>query len=160
MTKTPVNKEAALSVLKNVDLWTDEQLAASLRNIAMRLARRLRYGRPDDSLGPTHLAVLVSLNSQGAMTPTVLSDTERIAPSWVTRVVSQLDERGYVERFNNPDDGRQRLIRITEAGKHRIIEHRNSDSAWLAQSLVGITEGDRKILCDAFKIVEELYELR
>src|SRR5579875_1678595 len=71
------------------DTSPDELLAGSLRMAIMRLARRLRAERADDTLGLSQMSALSSL-MHGPLSPTALAQVERIQPPSMTRVISAL----------------------------------------------------------------------
>jgi DNA-binding MarR family transcriptional regulator len=58
----------------------------------------------------------------GTITPggdrlTVLAERAQLTKQAVGEVVSELEERGYVERVPDPDDRRAKIIRLTERGE-------------------------------------------
>src|SRR5215469_8908068 len=70
---------------------------ARLRVAILRLARQLRKHDLAD-LTPTQLSALATVAHDGPLRLGDLAAAERIAPSTLTRLVSALEERGYVER--------------------------------------------------------------
>ena len=51
-----------------------------------------------------------------AVTPSDLAEFISVRRSVVTRVLSNLEERGFIERQTSPEDGRSQILRITESG--------------------------------------------
>ena len=43
----------------------------------------------------------------------------RVSPSTFSETIARLEEEGYVERIDAPDDRRSKLLRLTEKGNHR-----------------------------------------
>src|SRR4051794_5371623 len=70
-------------------------------------------------LRPGHGCVFGTITREGARL-TVLAERAQLTKQAVGEVVSELEERGYVERVPDPDDGRAKIIRLTERG----------DAAW------------------------------
>jgi DNA-binding MarR family transcriptional regulator len=67
-----------------------------------------------------HYAVLATLAEFGPASQAQLSDRTRIYRSDIVAVVSELAERGQVDRAPNPDDRRQNVITITTVGRRQL----------------------------------------
>lgn len=124
----------------------------------MRLARRLRGQRSDETLSLTQLAALATLVRHGAMTPTALAEHERVQPPSMTRVIAALSERGLVERLDHATDRRQFVITVTPAGKAVVLEDRRRRDAWLTKQLAHFTPEERDVLRRAVPLLERLGE--
>ena len=72
----------------------DCRLANDLSLVVMRLARQLRFRRPDSSVSLSQLSALSTLANEGAMTPGALAVRERVRPPSMTRVIASLAELG------------------------------------------------------------------
>jgi DNA-binding MarR family transcriptional regulator len=136
----------------------DLDLASAFRLAVMRLARRLRAQRSDETLSLTQLAALATLVRHGAMTPTGLAEHERVQPPSMTRVLAVLTERGLVERLDHPSDRRQQVIAVTAAGKAVVLEDRRRRDAWLTRQLNNFTLEERDVLRQAVPLLERLGE--
>ena len=79
----------------------------------MRLARQLRFRRPDSPVSLSQLSALSTLAKEGAMTPGALALRERVRPPSMTRVIASLAELGFVARSAHPADGRQVLVSVS-----------------------------------------------
>ena len=138
------------------DELAEAQLASSLRMTLMRLARRLRAERSDETLGLSQLSALAVLEKRGPLSPTALAEVERIQPPSMTRVIGVLEERGLVGREPHATDRRQSVIAITDAGRAIIIEDRRRRDVWLARVLDGLNEDERAKLAAAIPILEQI----
>ncbi len=138
------------------DQEQEEQLTSALRIAVMRLARRLRAEKSDDTLTLTQLSALASLAKCGPLSPTALAEIERVQPPSMTRVISHLEERGLATRVAHASDRRQSVIAISPAGQERIDEDRRRSRAWLARVLAGLGEQDRAVLEAAVPLLERL----
>jgi DNA-binding MarR family transcriptional regulator len=67
-------------------------------------------------LRPGHACVFGTITPEGARL-TVLADRAQLTKQAVGEVVSELEQRGYVERVPDPSDGRAKIIRLTERGE-------------------------------------------
>lgn len=61
--------------------------------------------------------ILETLNRHGALTMNELAEKMYLSVSTVTRVVEELVKKGYVQREEDPEDRRIRVIDLTPAGK-------------------------------------------
>lgn len=68
----------------------DLRLASDLSLSVMRLARQLRFRRPESSVTVSQLSALATLARDGAMTPGALAVKERVRPPSMTRVIDPL----------------------------------------------------------------------
>jgi hypothetical protein len=62
----------------------DARLASELALAVIRLARQLRFRRPDSPVSLTQLSALSTLSKEGAMTPGALAVRERVRPPSMT----------------------------------------------------------------------------
>ena len=135
---------------------TPAQLAEQLRVAITRLNRRLRQTRPVGELTQNQLSVLASLDLAGAMTPRELSESERVQPPTMTKVLAKLEERGLVQRAPHPTDGRQVLLSPTESGRAVLLEQRRVKAEWLTRRLAGLPAPEREVLAQAAEILDRI----
>jgi DNA-binding MarR family transcriptional regulator len=131
-------------------------LAHDLRLAVMRLSRRLRNQRVDQSVTLTHLAALSTLKRHGAMSPGELAAHERVQPPSMTRVVGALEGMGLVTRSPHPTDGRQVVIDLTPAAQDLLSAEARAREAWLSGMLQRLTAEERAVLRDAAVIMDKL----
>jgi DNA-binding MarR family transcriptional regulator len=135
---------------------TPAQLAEQLRVAITRLNRRLRQTRPVGELTQNQLSVLASLELAGALTPRELSESERVQPPTMTKVLAKLEERGLVQRAPHPTDGRQVLLSATAEGREVLLEQRRVKAEWLTRRLAGLSAPDREVLAQAADILDRI----
>lgn len=128
-------------------------LAADLRVAVTRTTRRVRAERSSDAITDGQYSVLAKIDCDGPQTPRVLADFEHVQPPSMTRTVNTLVEAGLATRADHPDDGRQVLVDITDAGRAEIKETRRRRNAWLARQLAELTPEERDTLADAAAIL-------
>jgi DNA-binding MarR family transcriptional regulator len=134
----------------------DVQLASVLRMAVMRLSRRIRAEKSDETLTLTQLSALATIAYHGPLSPTALAVQERVQPPSMTRVIAILEERGLAIRVPHPSDGRQSVIEIAPAGLALLDEDRRRRTAWLARVLDGLDAQERAALLAAAPILERL----
>lgn len=122
----------------------------------MRLARRLRRERADDSLTATQLSALATVDRSTGITLGELAAAEYVQPPSMTRVVAGLEQLGLVHRTPHPTDGRQALLGCTPQGHHLLEVDRERRDAWLCHRLRELSSDERTTLRAAAEIMERL----
>lgn len=136
---------------------TNAGLASELRLSVMRLRRRLAVERdPHNTLSMGAMAVLGVLARHGDATLGELAAAERVQPPSMTRTVGCLVDAGYVERHPHPDDRRQVVVSLTEAGRAVLLADRARRDAWLARTLNDLSPDERAALRAAAPILNRL----
>jgi DNA-binding MarR family transcriptional regulator len=140
---------------------SEEDLAAisQLRSSTMRLARRLRHQRVEESLSPTEMGVLGTLARCGQATPGELARREHVQPPSMTRIVAMLEEKGLVRREPHPEDRRQVVVSSTEQAEAILKESRRRRNAWLAELAEGLDEDEWATLKAAAPVLYKLANL-
>jgi len=128
---------------------------ARLRTALLRLSRRLRRHEVAD-LTPTQLSALATVARDGPMKLGDVAAAERIAPSTLTRLVSALEERGYVERAPVPGDARASLLSVTELGTSMLERIRQETTSLLAANLMTLPADQLAALAAALPALEQL----
>ncbi len=137
----------------------DLAAVSSLRAGVMRLSRRLRHQRVDESLSPTEMSVLGALTRCGSATPGELARKEHVQPPSMTRIVAMLEAKGLVHREPHPEDRRQIIVRRTEQATAILAESRDKRNAWLAGLAAGLDEEEWELLRAAAPVLEKLAQL-
>jgi DNA-binding MarR family transcriptional regulator len=128
-----------------------------LRVALARLSRRLRR---HEVLGltPTQLAALATVEQSGPLRLGDLAAAEGIAPSTLTRLVTALEDSGFVQRFADPSDARASTLAVTPQGHQALERIRGESNLVLAQSLRNLTPAQRSALAAALPVLEQLGE--
>jgi DNA-binding MarR family transcriptional regulator len=137
----------------------DLAAVASLRAGVMRLSRRLRHQRVDESLSPTEMSVLGTLTRCGSATPGELARKEHVQPPSMTRIVAMLESKGLVRRDPHPEDRRQVVVSRTERAEAMLAESRRRRNAWLAHLAEGLDDEEWALLRQAAPVLEKLAQL-
>jgi DNA-binding MarR family transcriptional regulator len=135
---------------------TPAGLASALRISVMRLARRLRTERADETLTLNQLATLGTLERHGPMTLGELASHERVQPPSMTRIVSGLEERGLAVREPRQTDRRLVVVRLTPRAVELITADRRRRDAWLARRMRELSTDEQDVLRRAVPVLEKL----
>ena len=130
---------------------------ARLRVAIARLSRRLRKHELA-GLTPTKLSALATVWQAGPLRLGDLAAADRIAPSTLTRLVSALEEAGYVERRAVPGDARASTVAITPRGREVLERIKQESTVLLGESLLTLTPGQLAALAAALPALEQLAE--
>jgi DNA-binding MarR family transcriptional regulator len=130
------------------------RLANDLRLACMRISRRVRF-ESTQLVAPNQLSVMARLE-ENDLTPRELAGIECVSPPSMTRTVAGLVERGLVARRQDPLDGRQVFLSLTEPGLLALRETRRKRDAWMAARLKGISADEREVLVKASVILTRL----
>ena len=131
----------------------------SLRSAVMRLSRRLKHQRVDESLSPTEMSVLGTLARGGTATPGELARKEQVQPPSMTRIVALLEAKGLVSLEPHPEDRRQKVVARTERAEAMLEESRRKRNAWLAELVDRLDEDEWAKLREAAPVLEKLAHL-
>ena len=81
------------------------------------LAREFTDAEVWGELGPSEYGVLYALSdAPDGLRITELLDDVLLTQPGMSRLIARLENRGLVERFDDPDDGRACRVRLTESG--------------------------------------------
>ncbi len=127
----------------------DSRLSSDLSLAVIRLARQLRFRRPDSPVSLSQLSALATVAKEGPMTPGALAIRERVRPPSMTRVIASLVDLGFVDRTAHPADRRQVLVSVSRAGADLIEAERKASREWLQQRLDALTPEQRQTLLEA-----------
>ena len=128
-----------------------------LRVTIARLSRRLRKHELA-GLTPTQLSALSTVERTGPLRLGDLAAAEQIAPSTLTRLVSVLEDHGYVERRAVPGDARAWTLVVTAHGHEVLDRIRQENTLLLADSLLTLTAEQLAALDAALPALEQLAE--
>lgn len=136
----------------------EAEVAARLRLVVMRLARRLRQQAELD-VTASQLSALSSLARKGPLTLGELSAAERVKPPTMTRIVASLEELGLVTRTADPSDRRVARVESSGEGRRFVERSRHRKDAYLAGRVAGLGEADRASVAAAVEALERLLDL-
>ncbi|MBX6382117.1 MAG: MarR family transcriptional regulator [Microbispora sp.] len=120
-----------------------------------RLVRRLRELDAEGDLSSGQACVLVRLAKHGPASASELAAAERVRPQSMAAIIQALERAGLVERHRDPEDGRRRLVTLTEAGRERRLDDRRAREAWLARALQErCTEAQLQTIIEAMALLD------
>ena len=135
--------------------------ALELRLAVGRIARRIRQlyaaGDPASESGFIEIALLSSLERKGPLTSKALAELERVTPQAIGSTLSALEQRGYVARATDPNDGRRVVTAITDAGRATLASREQVISERMTRALrQGFDADEQRQIAAVIPLLERL----
>jgi MarR family transcriptional regulator, lower aerobic nicotinate degradation pathway regulator len=103
----------------------------------------------------SYYSLLVALAESGPTSQADLGRRIGLDRSDVTAAVTDLEERGYLERTPDPADRRRNLVRITDSGQEFLAKLDKEIEAAQAELLAPLSPAEREALMDMLSRVVE-----
>lgn len=100
--------------------------------------------------------VLYEMAHHDQTTATHLGADLKLDPGYLSRILQRLQKRGLVARQSSPDDRRQYLLRLTDAGREAFAELNAASHAQIERMLAGLSGTDQDRLVHALETLERL----
>jgi len=136
-----------------------EEAAREIVGGATVFASRARAERAG-VLTLTETSVLGQLFKHEAMTPGEVARRLRTGKQSLTRTFAQLEQRGLLRRLDDPADGRQSILVITDAGRKALGAEMAPRREWAAAAIEReLSASERELLVKAAKLLGRLAEV-
>ena len=130
---TPDPFEAAIRQLESEFTHLMGHIRRSFRDNANRVSPGMLVGT---------YKVLTFLASDGPLTASDIAERLMLDKGHLSRMIKDLDERGFVHREADPTDKRATLLSVSEAGRERFSAARRSTREGLTAALDGFDPAD------------------
>jgi DNA-binding MarR family transcriptional regulator len=130
---------------------------ARLALVTGRLNRRLRTAGGGLSHGL--LSALYTVSKQGPLRLAELAQLELVSAPSTTRLIAELEAKGFVSRAADPEDGRAILISVTAAGIETVNVARSARAAMIAELLEQLAPEEVAAITAAVPALEKAIEL-
>jgi DNA-binding MarR family transcriptional regulator len=114
----------------------------ALLSLMMAMGRRLRQRQPGDAIDYSAFPILKLLTHQGPMRLSSVAAVLGLDASTVSRHVRHLEERGLLERTDDPDDGRASRVAVSEHGNTCLAQGFETRRHLIANALDGFSEAE------------------
>jgi len=126
------------------------------------VGRAKRRPVPDElrdlALAPRHLSMLSYLLFDGPMTVNDLAARLEVAPTTVSLMVGDLSRKGVVERREDDNDRRRRIVSITTGRRQAIADWLGRGAPAWRHALEPLTADERRVVVEAFRRYDEFTE--
>jgi DNA-binding MarR family transcriptional regulator len=146
--------------LPNAAPMLDLDTATRLRVAIGRLSRRLRTTEAGAAAGltPTRISVLLTVVRDGPVRLAALAAAERLNPTMLSRVISDLVDAGLLGRTSDDGDRRAAWVEATDAGHSLAGRMRRERTDALNEALAELSTTDRQVVEKALPALESLAE--
>ena len=128
-----------------------ESVVAFVRSFGLHKPDQTPCGQP---VAVAEAHALMDLATFGSMRQGELAARLRLEKSTVSRLVRQMEARGWIRRNSDRHDGRAVLIRLTRKGRETAGELSRVRQEKFARILAAIPEVKRSMVVEAISILE------
>jgi DNA-binding MarR family transcriptional regulator len=133
------------------------ELARDLRVLVGRLRRRIKEAADTLELTPSQWTVVNRLDRDGPATASALAAAERVRPQSIAATIAALDERGWLVRTPDPNDGRKQLLSLSDTALADVSGVRQVRDEWLSRALQdNFTAPERATIAEALTLLGRL----
>jgi DNA-binding MarR family transcriptional regulator len=129
-----------------------EQMIALVRAFGLHRPDQTPCGKP---VAVAEAHALIELSREQPLSQSELAARLRLEKSTISRLVGQLEGRGWLERRRNQTDGRVIDLWLTQAGQNAAVELSVARRAKFAHILAAIPEERRDEVIEALHILVE-----
>jgi DNA-binding MarR family transcriptional regulator len=120
----------------------------ALMSLMMALGRRMRQRQPGDVIDYSAFPLLKLLSHQGPMRVSAMAQVLGLDASTVSRHAKQLEDRGLLERTEDPDDGRASRVTMSEQGNACLKQSFETRRHVISSALEDFSDDERETLRD------------
>ncbi|MFH0257189.1 MarR family winged helix-turn-helix transcriptional regulator [Vibrio rumoiensis] len=124
-TKIPVSKLLSLGTKREKQRLSYEEIILRIHRLSDHLAADVQQYLEPYSLQQADFSILISLYRQGMpyiASPTQLYQTMLFSSGGLTKVLKRVESQSLVQRVDNPEDKRSKLVQLTSQGLEIIEE--------------------------------------
>lgn len=115
-------------------------------SLLMALGRWMRQRQPGDELDYSSFPLLKLLSHQGPMRLSAVAAVLGLDASTVSRHARTLEDRGLLERTDDPDDGRASRVTVSARGSDCLAHAFETRCHLMTSALDGWTDDERETL--------------
>ena len=136
-----------LPIYQSLREWMDVFMHRSMRGW-MHFARSSGLSMPQSS-------ILMQLQHRGSCGMSVISERFDITAAAASQLVDKLVQAGYIERDEDPNDRRAKLLRLTESGETLINQGIEERHRWMNDLVNHLSEKEKSKVSEALGILTE-----
>lgn len=130
------------------------EVAARLAAAVGRINRRARTDSA--SLGYGIVSALATIQREGPLRPGDLSRIEVVTKPTMTRILTELEQRGFIAREADPRDGRAFMVSATDEGIAAVERARSDRTGIVAELIAELDESDVQAIAGALSALERV----
>jgi putative acetyltransferase len=132
-----------------------------LRHASRELVRELGFlqGRETTTqLAHSHCHALIEIEARGSVGQAELPTLLRLDKSTTSRIVAELESRGWVRAKTSDDDGRARVLALTPKGRSRLASIHRDANARVENALLLLGDAEREAVVRGMQIYAKALE--
>jgi DNA-binding MarR family transcriptional regulator len=151
-----------VSTTESFERDDDVEIADHIGMALVRLGRLFSSTAAHSKAGMERSAfgLLATLVVKGPQRSSALAEAVRADPSTISRQVAQLVRDGFVQRRNDPEDGRATQLAATQTGMEMVAEHRARRNEAIAGMLTSWPAEERRQFARLLERFVDDYESR
>jgi DNA-binding MarR family transcriptional regulator len=124
-----------------------EKEVFAVLNAVLSLSRRLRAERPAGAATLGGYSILAALQESGPLPSNRLAAQQGLEPQSLTRVLADLESRGFIARQRSDRDRRTVLVSLTEAGGDALRAEAARRCEWFENAIASaLDDSERNVL--------------
>jgi len=140
----------------NASADDQEDIAANLYLGLAKVSRQLRHMELPQGFTPERLRTLSTIHTNGPISVTALAELEKVRPATVSRMITSLEEDGFVKRREDANDKRSVLISTTPKGRQMYIRANRRYLKQLNEALSTLDPEQLKLMRQLAGLLEKL----
>ena len=130
---------------KSIRSWMDVFMHRSMRG----------WGRYAKSTGLSmhQVSLMMQLNYRGACGMSEISERFNVTPAAASQLVDKLVQSGYIQREEDPNDRRAKMLNLTDTGRDLIRQGMEERYRWVDELTEKLTEEERAQISEALDIM-------
>ena len=130
-----------LSYNRRMETQFEERVGFLISDVSRLFGRRFDVlAKPSLDLTRAQSRVLAYLDHYGECNQARLAELLDVAPISAGRLLDRMEEGGWIERIDNPDDRRERQVRMTPKARHSLDEARKVGDKVVEEGLEGFSD--------------------
>jgi DNA-binding MarR family transcriptional regulator len=136
-----------------------DAVAADLKVFYSRLRRRMQEHSAASGLTAPQASVLARLEQDGPSSASVLAGAERMRPQSMGAIIKALEAQALIRRAPHAEDGRRRVVTLTDPGRRVARGARATREEWLVHALrERYSDAERATIAEALRLLDRLVQ--
>src|ERR1700712_324152 len=147
-------KCAHLSYNRRMETHLDKRFGFLISDVGRLCSKRFdELAKSSLDLTRAQCRALAYLSHFGDVNQARLADLLEVAPISAGRLLDRMEEGGWIERYSNPDDRRERTVRMTAKAEGALGRARRVGDAVASEALAGLDADERAQLISLLRRV-------
>lgn len=137
----------------------DNELSVLFRTLFKTIRHRnfkaIHHFGHEHKLKFTHISLLHNLASRKQMTVGEIGQMLDVSNAAVSQMTDRLVKAGLIERREDPDDRRVKILTLSEMGEQLMADMNATSACWIEKLNRDLTEEERETITAGLKLLQE-----